>query len=132
MRYYVDTCVWLNLFQKEGEHSDLTELALSRLIRTNAQICYSGEVLKELRRKLGHKYAFVRKELEFFSFVDLLPEDMRNARILESVYAFELSFADLIHLCIAKRIGATLVTRDKQLMVVCKEQGVLAEKPEEL
>ena len=51
---------------------------------------------------------------------------------MEELYEFDISFYDLVHLVIAKRIGATLVTRDRKLIEVAREQGVLAIRPEEL
>lgn len=59
-------------------------------------------------------------------------DDKVAARKLESHYNFEISFYDLVHIMLAKRLSLVLVTRDEQLLKIAREQGVRAHKPEEL
>ncbi len=143
MRYYVDTSIWLNLFKKEGDATkgtpfwQIAEEFIERVMFSkDDEIAYSGVILRELQIKLGEKAyqdkkEFLAKEQKFVK-VDVLEADKANARKLESRYNFEISFYDLIHIAISKRLRLILVTRDKQLLEVARANGVTAHKPEEL
>lgn len=142
MRYYVDTSIWLNLFKKEGDPTkgvpywQLAKEFLERVMFSEQdEIVYSGIILRELQIKLGDKYHEKREFLEGeqkFVNVEVLQEDKVFARTLESHYNFEVSFYDVLHLAIAKRLNLVLVTRDAQLLEIAQENGVVSKKPEEL
>ena len=141
--FYVDTCIWLNFFQKEGDESKgipywkLAEDFLDKVMFSESNIIiYSDIVLKELQIILSEKeYKEARKFLENefkFQWVKILIEDRNEARKLESKYNFEISFYDLIHIAISKRLSFILITRDKQLIDIAKENNIEVKKPEEL
>ncbi len=143
MKYYVDTSIWLNLFKKEGDSTKgvpYWQIAKSFFERVmfseNDEIVYSGIVLRELQIQLGDfAYKEKRRILEDekkFVKVAVLNNDKILARKLESSYQFEISFYDFLHTAIAKRLGLILVTRDKKLLRVAQENGVIAKKPEDL
>jgi predicted nucleic acid-binding protein len=131
------------LFQKEGDPTKgipYWQLAKSFIERVmfsaNDEIVYSGVILRELQIKLGEqvyqeKRHWFEEELKF-SKVDAVNDDKVAARKLESHYNFEISFYDLVHTMLAKRLSLVLVTRDEQLLKIAREQGVRAHKPEEL
>ncbi|MBI5798133.1 PIN domain-containing protein [Candidatus Woesearchaeota archaeon] len=137
--YYVDTCIWLNLFKKEGDArkgKPYWEIARDFLHCVEGShyddIVYSGIVLRELDIKLEKKdYFLILEELQTFQRVEVSLEDKNKARKLEVKYNFSISYYDLVHLCITERIGAVLVTRDKQLLLIADAEGVFAIKPEE-
>ncbi|MBI4146546.1 PIN domain-containing protein [Candidatus Woesearchaeota archaeon] len=143
MKYYVDTSIWLNLFKKEGDRArgvpywQLAKEFLERvLFSKDDALVYSGIVLRELQIKLGEptyqeKKRWFEEEPKFLK-VEVVNEDKIAARKLESHYDFEISFYDLLHTVLAKRLGLALVTRDEQLLKIAKENGVQAAKPEEL
>jgi predicted nucleic acid-binding protein len=127
-RFYVDSCIWLNLFKKEGDESKgvpywkiaksfLKKVALSE----NAEVLYTSFILKEINRKIQDSSLF-RKHLGFmrsskrFIFIDCLKEDYILARKLESESGFSISFIDCINVAICMRLNAVLVTRDRNLI----------------
>ncbi len=139
---YVDTCIWLNLFKKEGNVTkgvpywkiaeDFFQCVFSSF---SSEILTSGIVTREAEiQLLESQYNSFLDFLEQHTvkIVTVLDEDKKNARKLESSYNFTAGFYDLLHLCIAKRLGAVLVTRDKGLLLLCKENNVVACRPEEL
>ena len=143
MKYYVDTSIWLNLFKKEGDETKgkpywkIADEFLKLMTNSkNNEIVYSFVVLRELEIKLSRpEYGQRKKEIvdeRRFICTDVLQEDKNFARKLESEYHFEMSFYDLLHLAVARRIGATIITRDNMLIEVCEENNVPANKPENI
>ncbi len=135
--FYLDTCIWLNLFKKEGDSSrgvpywkiarDFIEKVM---FSKNEEIIYSGLILREIKFKIGNedilkeKLLFLKEEYKF-RFVEV------TARKLESELKYELSFYDCLHIAICKRLNFILVTRDKDLIKIAKRY-ISVEKPENL
>lgn len=141
--YYVDTCIWLNLFKKEGDLSKgkpywkIAEEFIEKIILSEFdEIAYSGVILRELQLNLGQEeYDKNRKlfdKIEKFKKIDVLEEDKKEARKLESRYNFEISFYDLMHIIISRRLNLIFITRDKKLIELAKENDVVVKKPEEI
>ncbi len=141
--YYVDTSIWLNLFKKEGDATKgvpywkIAEDFVRFIVKSSEKrIVYTGIVLRELQIHL-HPKEYCEKRLFFekgheCTRIEILNDDKKEARKLESQYRFTISYYDLLHLSITKRIGAVLVTRDRQLIEVSKENNVNVAKPEEI
>lgn len=139
--YYVDACIWLNLFKKEGDPNKgtpywkITQDFLEKIMFSEDEIAYSGFVLKEIKFKISEKDFIEKREfLESepkFSFVKATPDDYYLARKLESEFEFEISFFDCMHVAISKRLGYILITRDKLLIQYAKKH-VEVYKPEEV
>jgi predicted nucleic acid-binding protein len=51
---------------------------------------------------------------------------------MESILNYEISFYDIIHMIIASKTGAILVTRDRKLLESAKKFSIVAHRPEEL
>ena len=141
-QFYVDTCIWLNLFKKEGDATKgkpywkiAEEFTEEVKLTPDSKIVVSTIVLKELTFKLGSEYhiaeTFFKKAGEGIMLIKSISEDYDDARKVETRHAFRIGFLDCLHIIIAKRIGAVLVTRDKELLLVAKEYGE-ANKPENL
>ncbi len=142
-RYYVDTSIWLNLFKKEGNPAKgipywqiAKEFVERVMFSKDDEIIYSDVVLREIELKLGD-YEYHKVDNFFFKEpkcvkIDLTSGDKAIARQLESRYQFEISFYDLVHIALCKRFDCILVTRDKQLSDVSRENGVSAYKPEDI
>lgn len=118
--YYLDTCIWLNLFQKEGDPTkgkpywEIAEEFLTQIKQSEEdKILYSSIVLRELEIKLKpliyEESKNILKQAKFLN-IECLDKDKEKARKLESKYYFSISFYDLVHLSITKRIGAVLIT----------------------
>ncbi len=138
--YYIDSCIWLNLFKKEGDPSKgipywkIAEDFIEHIEKSNDVIVVSPVVLKELFFKLEDKYSIAK---DFFdkctciNLIKLASEDYSFARKLESELQYQLGFFDCLHIAICKRLQITLITRDKELLRVAK-MHVSAYRPEEL
>ncbi len=140
--FYIDTCIWLNLFKREIGISaerpfwSIAEEFIEKVIFSDkAEIIYSGLILNELKFKINNENIFreksnLFKQEEKFRFVDIKKEDYSIARKLESQSDFNLSFYDCLHIAICKRLDLVLVTRDKRLLEFAKKQ-IVAGKPED-
>ena len=141
-KYYIDTCIWINIFKKEYDFNKrksigkLSKKFIMKIISSESdELFCSGIVLRELQLKLSpQEYAYAIdsiEEIDRFNRVEVIEEDKKNARKLESRYNFEISFYDLIHLVISKRLSLVLITRDTGLIKAAKQNGVDARTPEE-
>ena len=137
--YYVDTCIWLNIFKKEGDETkgvpywksgkDFIELIEKR----NEKIIVSTIILKELYFTSEKKFDDIKKYFKNTEFIQIIKtenEDYELARKFEKEHQL-LSFYDYLHVTIAKRLHLILVTRDKDLIAFANDQ-VEVHKPEDL
>jgi predicted nucleic acid-binding protein len=139
--FYLDSCIWLNLFKKEGDPTKgipywkiAKDFIEKVLFSNNEEIIYSGLILKELKFILDestYKEKLLFFEEENFKFVKTTEEDYSFARKLESELNYELSFYDCLHIAICKRLNLILVTRDEILIKFAKNY-ILVDKPENL
>ena len=138
--FYLDTCIWLNLFKKEGDPTKgvpywkIAKEFLEKVMFSEDKITYSGLILKELKFTLKNEELFKEKILFFkeeFKFIKTTEEDYSFARKLESELKYELSFYDCLHIAICKRLNFILVTRDEILIQSAKEH-IQVDKPENL
>ena len=138
--FYMDSCIWLNLFKKEGDPTKgvpywkIAKDFIETVEESDDLIIISPMVLKELSFKLGDKYSLAK---EFFdktkniSIIKSDSEDFTLARKLESEFNYEIGFFDCLHIAISKRLNLNLVTRDKDLLRFANKY-VSSNKPEEL
>ncbi len=122
MNIYLDTCVWLNIFNKNelsttnGKISK--KLVESILFKTNNKIIYSGFILRELENKLNknfnEKREYFLKE-ENIVFAKANQTDYSVARQIENKYKSNLSFFDCLHIAMCKNNNFILITLDKEL-----------------
>lgn len=138
--YYVDTCIWLNLFKKEGDSTkgkpywEIARDFLDKVAVSNNKILVSTIVLKELSFKVESQFPKILDFLKNSDYIEIIKtttEDYDFARNLENTEKVKLSFYDYLHIAIAKRLSLHLITRDKDLIVVAKEY-VKVNKPEDL
>lgn len=139
--YYIDTCIYLNLWQKEID--DVTKAPLWKFakeflekIEEDSIIYYSGFILKELKFILSEEEFNKKRELfessQNFKRAFLSREEFNLAREMEKESGYEISFYDFIHILLAKKTNSILITRDKKLLEFSKKYSVLAKKPEEV
>jgi len=140
--FYIDSCIWLNLFKKEGDPTKgipywkIAEDFVEKIIFSkDKEIIYSGFILKELKNILNNEELFKEKLLFFkeakFNFVKATEDDYHFARKLESELKYELSFYDCLHIAICRRLDLILVTRDIYLIKLARKY-ISVNKPEEL
>src|SRR3989338_4068674 len=131
--FYLDSCIWLNLFKKEGDSSrgvpywKIAEDFINNVMFSDdEEIAYSGLILREIQFKINNEIVFKEKS-EFlknepkFRFIEVTKEDYSAARKLESESGFDLSFYDCLHISICKRLNLVLITRDNELISFAKK-----------
>lgn len=139
--YYIDTCIWLNLFKNEKnvrlgiDYWKITEDFIDRVEESeDSKLIVSTIVLKELHFKLPEKFGIV---MEFFRknkaiiMVKTAREDYSLARKLETGNAIKIGFHDCLHIAISKRLSLVLVTRDRGLIDIAAKY-IPVNKPENL
>ncbi|MBI2147423.1 PIN domain-containing protein [Candidatus Woesearchaeota archaeon] len=137
--YYLDSCIWINLFKKEGNPAKevpywiLAKEFIEQVEHENRRIVVSTIVLKELSFQLGEKWGDVQqffKEAEFIDIVKTSDDDYVFAREAEQRHGL-LSFYDYLHVFISKRLNTKLITRDNELIKFARNH-VEVFKPEQL
>ena len=123
---YVDTCIYLNLWQKEVEKKTgvkLWKLAQRFFEKTEEDgftIYYSGFILKELNYILTRE-EFYKKKLMFeyspnFSRLILSKEEFEEAQKIERETESEISFFDIIHILLTRKSNSILIIPHKNSM----------------
>ena len=140
--YYVDSCIYLNLWKEEGDNSKGTpywriakDFFENISLSVDKEVIYSGVVLKELKfnldKDLFEKKVLLLKKDMSFRLINTSEKDRLLARQLESKFDYEISFYDCVHIAICKRLNAILVTRDKKLIKFAR-RFIRVLRPEEL
>jgi len=139
VRFYLDTCIWLNLFKREGDTTKgvpywkIARDFIDYVGMTEGKIFVSTIVLRELQYKSGDRYGEVKEFFKKFDFISVLSttnQDYESARISERKHQ-SLSFFDYLHVAVAKRLGAILITRDRELLLFARNH-VKVNRPENL
>ena len=141
--YYIDSCIWLNLFQKEGDPTKgvpfwaIADDFVKKIIcAKESRVAHSSFVLKEVKYTLNdealfYDYLFIVKKKLNSSYAYAISDDYDFARKLESESRFSISFFDCMHIALCKRLGFILVTRDKKLITFARRY-IIVGLPEEL
>ena len=138
--YYVDSCIYLNLWQKEIDENEkpLGEYAkrfLEKAEEDNLLIYYSGFLLKELMFILDMEEYLQKRELfedsPNFKKVILSKEEFQLAVQIRKQNK-EISLYDIIHLLLSKKTNSILITRDELLIQLAGKFSIIAKKPEEI
>ena len=138
--YYVDSCIYLNLWQKEIDENGkpLWEYAkrfLEKAEEDNSLIYYSGFLLKELMFILDMEEYLQKRELfedsPNFKKVILSKEEFQLAVQIRKQNK-EISLYDIIHLLLSKKTNSILITRDELLIQLAGKFSIIAKKPEEI
>ena len=139
--FYIDSCIYLNLWQKEINFFGfpiwkIAAKLLNKIEKRNYNVYYSGFLLKELKYILDEDEFYQKRKLfetsPNFKKVKLSKEEFELARKIESQIDFAISFYDIIHMLLAKKTNSILITRDKKLIKLSKKYSVIAKKPEEV
>ncbi len=136
--YYVDSCIWLNLFKNEKSYSgkDFGKIAKQFFdfsLRNNHEIVLSSFIIREMQfvlsEKDSKKVIDKIKHTTFFKKHFVSKNEFLFARFLEKEFNYSISFFDCVHLSICMKNNFVLVTRDNLLI---KKSNGYAKKPEEL
>lgn len=141
-RFYVDSCIYLNLWQKEGNENlgkpywEIAKEFFEKVETENSIVYYSGYLLKELSFVL--EKGLFNKKLQMFNFspnfkrINLSITEYNLARKIEKETNYEISFYDIIHMLLAKKTKSLFITRDNKLIDISKKYNIIAKRPEEL
>ena len=138
-KFYVDACIYINHWQSEietGTGRPLWELAQAFFGKyLDATFYFSGFLLRELEFNLTKKEFEQHKEVfrqKNFRKLIMSSGEWEEARRMEWALKFSVSFYDLIHLLLARKAEAILVTRDRRLIGAARQYSVDARRPEDL
>ena len=139
--YYVDSCIYLNLWKKEVDESGnlLWKFAkefFEKAEDENSIIYYSGFLLKELMFTLDEELFIDKLEMfnrsAGFKRITLTKEEYEEAQRLKNVATSDISFFDVIYTLLAKKTNSILITRDKELSEFARSLNVETRKPEDI
>jgi predicted nucleic acid-binding protein len=139
--FYVDTCIYLNLWKKEvdkrGNPLWLFAKKFFELAELNdAKIFYSGFILKELLFLLStNDYLEKRKffeENKLFEKALLSRSEYKKAISLKNKLKTNCSLIDIIHVLLASKTKSILITQDKELLKLSNRNNVKAQTPQEI
>jgi predicted nucleic acid-binding protein len=135
MAFYIDSCIYLNVWKKEKKFWKSSEKLLQEIEDNNYKIFYSGFILKELQYKIFPRKLKIKINLfensENFIKINLSKEEFLLARKLEGKFNFKISFFDIIHIILAKKSNSILITKDKKLMKIANKLNVKTLNPKD-
>jgi len=135
MKYYLDTCIWIdyleNRYDKFKPLGDWALELINKIIRDNSSFIFSDHVIKELENKYSKNE--LKKFLEFIP-KQLIINTKTTKNQAKEAYTlkikFNIPFGDALHTILARDNQAKLVTRDKHFIEL--KNIVEIKKPEEL
>jgi predicted nucleic acid-binding protein len=136
MKYYIDTCIFLNVWKREVGPNKKKPFYLSAhkfLQQYSDKLLISTAVLYELEKQLTPQEFEERcaqlKKCEIIS----IPQDVEEQakRIYQEIEE-RISMSDIIHMLLAEREGAILITRDRALIRTAKEYYITVKRPDDL
>jgi|TARA_B100001971_G_C18201454_1_gene544859 predicted nucleic acid-binding protein len=135
--YYVDSCVYLNLWNKEIAENgfpywEFADRFFKKVEERNLIVYYSGYLLKELSYVLGDQKFIERLSFfnpSYFKRISLTKDEYNNAKNIH-IDNREISFYDVVHMLLSKKTNSVLITRDRMLIMLCDKHGVEVEIPE--
>ncbi|MEA3515383.1 MAG: PIN domain-containing protein [Nanoarchaeota archaeon] len=140
--FYVDTCIYLNFWQKEEDgrlgipYWKSAKDFFEKSDHDNSIIHYSGFLLRELEFILGSQ-EFNQQHKLFrqspnFERIFMSCSEYYQAQNIESELNYGISFFDVIHMLLAKKSDSILITRDNGLLYTAGKYSVITKRPEEL
>ena len=139
-RFYVDSSVYLNLWQKESSRvlkfGEIAKDFFDKAKESGAKIYYSGHLLKELQFVLKIQNYLEKMEMfektPNFGRIFLSREEAIEAEKIFRQRREDVGWYDVVHMVLSKKMKATLVTRDKALLKPCRRYDVQANLPEDV
>jgi len=119
MKFYVDTCIWLNVLKKEKR---FFKSSFNFLISPKP-LAISPIIFKELYWKLKSQFHLAKEFIDNcgVEIIHLTKKDYNFARSLEREYGPIISFIDFLNIAICKNKNFILVTRDRELIKIAKK-----------
>jgi len=116
--YYLDTSIWLDIYEKRGKNGELAIAMLDKLLKNEKSIFYSDIILTELRN-LGYSSLQIQDILKSVSSDSLEKVLISKDEIKESkVLAIKRKTprGDVLHAILARNNDAELITTDQHFL----------------
>lgn len=132
LRYYFDTSIWIDIYDKRGIHGEVAKKLLERIILKDSFVLYSDVVLVELKR-LGFSEHEILVMLSIAK-PDHLKRVHSTARQLEEAKRLSkqrnVPLRDALHAILTRDHDAQLVSRDWDFEML--KDVTRTRKPEDL
>ncbi len=135
MKYYIDSCIWIDYFENRSDKfKPLGEWALNlinKIINEDSFFVLSDHILKEL------EFYYSKEELN--SFLNIIPKKLINytntnkKQIKEAISIknkLKIPFGDALHAVLARDNKSIMITRDKHFYRLSNKFNI--KKPEDL
>lgn len=131
-RYYFDTSIWIDIYEKRGYHGEVAKKLLEKIILEDNLVIFSNYVEKELE-----DVGISETEIQNFLHV-LKPDNIKKVQLTKEqgnearrlVRQRHIPFGDAVHAVISRDTETQLVSRDwdfEKLRDITRSK-----KPEEL
>ncbi len=130
-KYYVDSCIWLNLLNRERtiiQGLPVWKIAEEFLKQKKGNIVVSEKIIREISDKIDKEQ--VQEMAKYAETVEMTREEYAFAQESESKEDYNLSFFDCMHIAMCTKKNLILVTRDREL-ITRGNKYVLTAKPEQ-
>ncbi len=119
MKFYVDTCIWLNVLKREKRSFNSS----FNFLTSDKPIVISPIIFKELYWKLKSQFHLAKEFIDNcgVEIIHLTKNDYNFARSLERKYGQTISFIDFLNIAICKNKNFILVSRDRELIKIAKK-----------
>ena len=117
MKFYLDTCIWLDIIEKRGHHGEKGRLLLDRFVRKNNTIIYSDVIITELST-LGYVKNEIRQLINTtyrnIKWVQATKQQLKEAKKISKIRS--IVFGDVLHAIIARDHEAEVISRDAHFL----------------
>lgn len=113
-RYYLDTSIWIDLFENRGERGRLVAKFVKKIINENSRIFYSDIVIRELK-DIGYQYSELRGKYRPFRLilVYVCSERKEAGKAKDISEKRKVPKGDVLHAFIARRFKCVLIAHDQ-------------------
>jgi|SRR3989344_3607770 len=130
-RYYLDTSIWLDFFEKRGKNSEIARKLIEKIIDNNILIIFSNLNILELRN-LGYSFD------EISNMISILKDRIRRAYISNEEKELAKKIAlkknipegDVLHAVLARNNEAILISNDLHFVKI--KDIIEVRNPEEI
>lgn len=114
-RYYFDTSIWLDIFEKRGSNGELARTLMQKIIVEDGTVVYSDMVVMELAN-LGYSQHEIRNILgiaqpDHIMRIQVTKLQFKEGKML--AHKRRIPRGDAIHAIIARDTDSCLVSRDE-------------------
>lgn len=129
--YYLDTSIWLDVYEKRGKNGEEALRFLEKIIGRDCILLYSALHIKELKYlgysfdEIAEMFSFAKKNLRK---VHIYKQEKEQAKKL--ALKRKISQGDALHAILSRNNEAQLISRDIDFENI--RDIVIAKKPEEI